>query len=36
LLQASCDLLKAAWKGQVQDVKALLLNGADPEARNEW
>jgi ankyrin repeat protein len=35
MLQASRDLLEAARKGQVQDVKALLLNGADPEARNE-
>jgi ankyrin repeat protein len=34
MLQASSDLLEAAQKGQVQRVKALLLNGADPEARN--
>lgn len=35
MLQASSDLIEAAWKGQVQRVKALLLNHADPEARNE-
>ena len=33
MLQAGCDLLEAAWKGQLQDVKALLLNGADPGAK---
>ena len=32
MLQASCDLRKAARKGQVQRVAVLLLNGADPEA----
>ena len=35
MLQASCNLLKAAHKGQMQDVKALLLNGADPEAQDQ-
>ncbi len=34
MLQASRDLLEAARKGQVQDVKALLRTGANPEARN--
>ena len=34
MLQASGDLLKAAHKGQMQDVKALLLNGTDPEAKD--
>ncbi len=33
MLQASCDLLEAARKGQLQRVKALLLSGADPGAR---
>ncbi len=32
MLQASRDLIEAAQTGHVQDVKALLLNGADPEA----
>lgn len=35
MLQASRDLLEAARKGQVQDVKALLRTGANPEARNK-
>ena len=35
MLQASCDLLEAAQKGQMPDVKALLLNGADPEAKDK-
>ena len=34
MLQASRELLEAARKGQVQDVKALLLAGADPGAKD--
>lgn len=36
MLQASCDLQAAAQKGQMQDVKAVLLNGADPNIANHW
>jgi hypothetical protein len=35
MLQASLDLLEAAREGQVQHVKALLLNSADLEAKNK-
>ena len=33
MLQASYDMIQAAWKGQLEEVTMLLLNGADPTAR---
>lgn len=32
MLQASYDLIQAAWGGQLHDVMMPLLNGADPTA----
>lgn len=30
------EFVRAAYEGRVDDVKALLASGVDPNAKNEW